>query len=192
MNRLDSIQVVSKELCISKDRIKKMIKNNEISYENRSGQFFVNVEEVRESLNNETSCYHSTFLKMRMDVLLERCLSFYEETSSDEYILNTLKSKYNLLEINELTWWLLSMETEEIRKYYNENYCNNQHLDIEPLSDMIDIFVHMNENFKDELSVKYYLNKTLYNYSYYLHKNGKRKSQNLKEHSKKLLELIFN
>ena len=47
MRKLGNIKVVSKELGISKDKIKKMIKDNLIESENRSGQFFVNVEDVK-------------------------------------------------------------------------------------------------------------------------------------------------
>lgn len=52
MKNLQNIKTVSKELGVSNDKIKQLIKNNDIYFENRNGQFFVDIDEVRELISN--------------------------------------------------------------------------------------------------------------------------------------------
>ena len=190
MKNLLNIKSVSKELNVSKDTIKNMIKNNEIFYENRSGQFFVDIEEIRTVLNNSKNKKnnHSDFLlDFRNSFLTSGCNEFVNNVKNDKLLLSTIGRIYNIKEVNPLTLWLLSMETPEVREYYNCKYCNNVHMNIHPLSDMIDVYVMINKN--DDNYKKLYLESSKYDYSKYLDNNGNRKIDFIEEHARELNRL---
>ena len=246
-SKLESVKSVSKKLGISKDKIKKMIQNNEIYFENRNGVYFVNVEEVEKESNETKSNFKTSeymcineimneldlskenifeLIKLgsmdikninneiyldinetlrikareiinsemngRISFLLSSIEEFTVKIEKDTTFIELFTSIYSDFELESFgdyyinyTIWLLSMENPELREYYNKIHCNNVHLDIEPLSDMIDVYcrIYKYSNNKPLISYEKY---TQFSYKKYVNKDNKRIINFIKEHSKRI------
>ena len=80
-NTMVTVKVASKELCIAKGKIKDMIKNNEISFEFVNCMHYIDINEVKEKLNEQLQSKQLLVLDNEMKFILEETLEDFKYSS---------------------------------------------------------------------------------------------------------------
>ena len=124
MEKLLNIKTVSKELKISKDKIKKMILNKEILFENISGNYFVYLNEVKTNLLGTKI----TDIQLIEDIKIYVTITSYVKSLNitprqfENAVINAYKVKYNCtahIATNRFIVVSESITVQLMQKYYN-------------------------------------------------------------------------